>query len=142
MGAHTAKNSVGVVIAVVGWALVYFLMAHSLALHTARESIVGTAGLIGFEVLRIAPTLIYFLAVGLVFGFLRGPAAGARWAALGAATAMAIEALIEHQIFYSGIDPFAMAVLAVDYLLPVVFAVVGALVTRFWQRQSGHTVAT
>lgn len=143
MSVHAAKNTVGVVVAVFGWALVYFLVAHSWALRVARESgVVGTAGLIGFEMLRIVPTLVYFLVVGLAFGFLSGSAVGARWAALGAAIAMAIEALIEQQYFFDGIDPLAVAVLTVDYLLPVAFAIVGALITHFWQRRNRGTVAT
>jgi hypothetical protein len=142
MSTHAVKGMAGAAVAVFGWALIYFLIAHSWALQIARESpVVGTPGLIGFEIFRIAPTLTYFLLVGLVFGSLIGAAVGARWAALGAAIAMAIEASIEHQVFYGGIDPLAVAVLTVDYLLPVVFAIVGALITRFWQRQNG-TVAT
>ncbi len=142
MSAHVAKGTVGVVVTVVGWALVYFLIAHSWALLTARESIVGPAGLIAFEVLRIAPTLTYLFVAGLVFGSLLGPAEGARWVALGAAVAMAIEALIEHQIFFGGIDPLAVATLSVDYLLPIVFGVAGALVTRFWKKPNANAVAT
>jgi hypothetical protein len=142
VSANAAKGTIGVVVSVLGWALVYFLVAHSWALYTARESTVGTPGLIGFEVLRIAPTLAYFLAVGLVFASLLGSVEGAKWAALGASVAMAVEALIEHQIFYGGIDLLAVAVLAVDYFLPVVFAVVGAFIARFWQKSRGQTVAT
>jgi len=142
MSAHAAKGTISAVVTVAGWALVYFLIAHSWALYTARESTMGTVGLIGFEILRIAPTLTYFLVVGLVIGSLLGPAAGGRWAALGAVIAMAIEALIEHQIFVGGIDPLAVAVLAVDYLLPVAFAVVGAFIARFWQKPNAQTVAT
>src|SRR6267378_5751331 len=133
MSADAAKGTGGVVLAVFGWALVYFLVAHSWALYIAREGTVGTTGLIGTEIVRIAPTLVYFLIVGLVFGLLISPAAGVRWAALAAAVAMAIEALLEHQIFYGGIDPLAVAVLAVDYLLPVAVAIAGALVTRLWR---------
>lgn len=143
MSAHAVKGTVGVVVAVLGWAVVYFVIAHSWALQVARESpVVGPAGLIGFEIFRIAPTLTYFLLVGLVFGSLCGAVVGARWAALGAAIAMTIEALIEQQVFYGAIDPLAVAILSVDYLLPVVFAVLGALITRSWQRPNGHTVAT
>ena len=142
MSSHAAKGTVGVVVAVFGWALVYFLVAHSWALYIARETTVGTAGLIGMEIVRITPTLVYFLIVGLVIGRLVGPAAGARWAALAAAIAMAVEALLELQIFYGGIDPLAVAVLAVDYLLPIAVAIAGALVPRLWQNADGGTVAT
>ena len=142
MNAHAARGTAAVVVTVLGWALVYFFIAHAWALSTAHAGSVGTTGFIGLEILRIAPTLTYFLVVGLVIGSLLGPAAGARWTALGAAVSMVIEALLEHQIFYGGVDPLAIVVLAVDYLLPVLFATAGALITRSWQKPIGGTVAT
>jgi len=142
MNGHAARGTVTVLVAVFGWALVYFFIATPWALYTTRESTMGTASLLAFEMLRIVPTLSFFLVAGLVIGSLLGSAGGAGWAALGASIAMGIEALIEKQVFYGGIDPLAVAVLTIDYLLPVVFAIVGALITRLWQRRNGSTVAT
>jgi hypothetical protein len=55
---------------------------------------------------------------------------------------MALEALAEHQVFFGGIDPLAVAVLAVDYLLPIAVATSGAFFARLWQKPRGGTVAT
>ena len=138
---HAAKRAITVVLAVVGWALVYLTAAHSWALLTARESVVGPAGFVASEVVRVAPALAYFLAVGLVMAHLFGAAAGLRWATLTAAIAMALEALAEQRVFYGGIDGLAIAVLAVNYVLPIVAAMGGAVIVRLWQKPDG-TVAT
>jgi hypothetical protein len=142
MSMQAAKGSVAAVVAVVGWALVYLSVAHSWALLTARERVVGPTGFVASEVVRIAPTLVYFFAVGLVMALLFGAATGARWAALATAIAMALEALLEKQVFFGGIDALAVAVLAVNYLLPIAVATGGALIARLWQNPKGGTVAT
>jgi hypothetical protein len=139
---QAAKRATAVVLAVVGWVLVYLTAAHSWALLTARESVVGPAGLVASEVVRIAPALVYFLAIGLVMAHLFAASAGLRWAALTAAIAMALEALAEQRVFYGGIDGLAIAVLAVNYLLPIVAAMGGASIVRLWQKPKGGTVAT
>jgi hypothetical protein len=142
MGTRGAKAAVLVSVSVFGWVFVYLFLAHSWALFAARESIMGPAGFVGTEVVRIAPTLAYFLLVGVVMGHLAGVSAGARGAALASAIAMAIEALVEHQIFVGGIDPLAVVVLAVNYLLPIAVAIAGAFITRLWQSANDGTVAT
>jgi len=57
MNVQPAKRAIAVVLAVVGWALVYLTAAHSWAVLTARESVVGPAGFVAGEVVRIAPAL-------------------------------------------------------------------------------------
>jgi hypothetical protein len=100
-----------------------------------REDIVSPVGLVAAEIVRIAPILAYFLVVGLVFGRMAGAATGARWAMLAAGTAMVIEVLLESQYFYAGIDVLAATILAVSYLLPIAFAVAGALAMLLWERR-------
>ncbi|SRR5258706_2932908 len=142
MSAHAANRSIAVVVAVVGWVVVYLSVVHSWELLTARKAIVGPAGYVASEVVRIAPALIYFLAVGILYGAFFRPLAGARWATLTAAIAMALQALAEQQVFHGGIDALAVAVLSVNYLLPVVAATGGAFVARLWQKPDGGSLAT
>ena len=142
MSTRIAKGSGAVVLAVVGWVLIYLSVVHSWALLTARETVVGPTGLVLSEVVRTAPALVYFYVVGVVMAQFFGVAAGTRWAALAAAMAMALEALVERHIFFGGIDPLAVAVLGVNYLLPIVLAVAGAFTVRLWDKPKGGPVAT
>jgi hypothetical protein len=142
MNAHAARGAITVFVAVLGWALVYFLFAHAWTLLTANESVVSQGGFVVREIVRIAPTLIYFLAAGLIVGYVFGRAMGARWAALAAAIAMIIEAMLERYTFFQGIDSFAVLLLAVNYILPIVVAAGGALIAGVLQRPDGGTIAT
>jgi hypothetical protein len=139
---HAAKGALTVLTAVLGWGLVYFSFAHAWVLLTADESIVGAGGFVVREIVRIAPTLIYFLAAGLIIGHLFGRARAARWAALAALIAMAIEVMLEQYTFIQGLDAFAIVILAVNYALPVLAAICGTFVAALWRRQDGGTVAT
>jgi hypothetical protein len=142
MSTSPAKGTAAVVLILVGWVIVYLSVAHSWALLTARETIVGPAGHVLSEVVRIAPALLYFVVVGLVMALLFGSFAGARWAALATAIAMALEALAEQHTFFGGIDALAVAVLIVNYLLPIGVAIGGALIARLWEGPRSGTVAT
>ena len=142
MSIRAAKGLGAVVLALVGWVLIYLSVVHSWTLLTARETVVGPAGLILHEAVRTAPALVYFYVVGVVMAQFFRLALGARWATLAAAIAMALEALAERQIFFGGIDLLAVAVLGVDYLLPVALAGAGALTARLWQKPKGGAVAT
>jgi hypothetical protein len=142
MSMRAAKGLGVVVLAVFGWVLIYLSVVHSWTLLTAREAVVGPTGLILHEAVRTAPALVYFYVVGIVMAQYFGIALGARWAALAPSAAMALEALAEHQIFLGGIDLLAVAVLGVNYLLPIALGVAGALTVRLWQKPKGGAVAT
>jgi hypothetical protein len=120
-------------VAAVGWLFVYSTVAFPWALMVARESFNGLAAFVAWQVVETAPALAYFLAVGLVMAVLFGVAAGARWAALAAAIAMALQARLWQYTFPGGIDSLALAVLSVNYLLPVAVAVGAALIGRLWR---------
>lgn len=138
------KCLIGVLLAVLGWTMLFFTFSHWWALRTANEGIVGPLGLFTGEVVRSAPDFAYFFVVGLVFGHVMGPRAGAKWALLSAAAAMCVHALLARQIFY-GVDFFAVVVvvvLAIDYVLPLVFAIAGAVTARLWRNATNGAAAT
>ena len=133
---------VGTLAAVAGWVVLFFTVSHWWALATANEVVVGTAGLLAGEVIRTAPTLGYFFVTGLIFGRTIGAGAGARWASLAAAVSMAVYALLAQQIFYDGFDVLAVALLAVDYLIPIILAISGAALAGMWGRPPNGPIAT
>lgn len=133
---------VGTLVAVAGWMALFFTVSHWWALATANDGVVGTAGLVAGEVIRTAPTLAYFFVVGLIFGRTMGAGAGARWASLAAAAAMAVYASLAQQIFYGGLDALAVAVLAIDYLLPIVLAIAGAALAGMARHSTNGPIAT
>lgn len=142
MTTRAVKILVAVVLAVIGWTIIYLSVVHSWALLTARETVVGPAELVLSEVVRTAPALAYFYVVGVGIAQFFGAAAGGRWAALAAAIAMILEALVERQIFFGGIDLLAVVVLGINYLLPIVLSVAGALTVQMWEKTKGGPVAT
>jgi hypothetical protein len=142
MPSRSVTALAAVVLSVLGWALVYISVGNSWALLTGRGTTVGPLGLVVSEVVRIAPALVYFLAVGIAIAHVLGSSVGLRWAAFATAIAMALQAATERHVFFDGIDTLAVAILGVNYLLPVTVAVVGASIARLWQRPRGGTIAT
>jgi hypothetical protein len=125
------KTLIGALLAVVGWTLLFFTFLNWWAVNTAGERAVSPVGVIASEVERTAPTLVYFFLVGLLLGRMLGPRAGATWALSAAAAAMAIQALLTQRVL--GVDSLAVALLAIDYFLPLVLAIAGAATSRLWQ---------
>jgi hypothetical protein len=138
----SAKALTGTLLSVVGWVVIYFTISHWWTLSTSSERIVGAAGLVGGEVVRTAPTLVYFFAIGMVFGHIMGASSGAKWAVLGAAVSMCVYALLSQQVFLGAIDPLAVVVLVVNFLLPLLCAGAGAAATRTWHRSQSGSAAT
>jgi hypothetical protein len=129
---HT-KALIGALLAVVGWTVIFFTLLSWWAVSTAGERAVSGIGLIAGELERTAPTLIYFFLVGLLLGRVLRPRVGAVWALLAAVGAMSIHAMFTQRSFHGGLDTLAVALLAIDYLLPLVLAIAGAATSRLWQ---------
>ena len=127
------KALVVALLAVLGWTVIFFTLLDWWAVTTPGERVASPVGLIAGEVERTAPTLVYFFLVGLVLGRVLGPRAGATWALLAAAVAMSLRALLAQQVFYSGVDSVAVALFAIDYMLPLVLAIGGATTSRLWR---------
>jgi len=126
-------------LAVVGWTVIFFTVLNWWAVSTASERTTGIVGLLAGEIERTAPTLVYFFVVGLLLGRMLGPRAGMMWALSAAVAAMFVRALLVTRVFYGGVDSLAVALLAIDYLLPVVLAVAGAATSRLWGRTTSGT---
>lgn len=129
---RNTKALVGALLAVLGWTVIFFALLDWWAVRTAGERAVGSVGLIASELERTAPTSIYFFVAGLLLGRMLGPRAGALWALAAAAVAMCVYALLSRQVFHGGVDPLALALFAIDYLLPLVLAIAGAATSRLW----------
>lgn len=129
---RNTKAFIGALLAVIGWTAIFLALFDWWAVRTASERTAGPVGLLAGELERTAPTLVYFLVVGLVLGRLLGPRAGALWGLTAAAAAMVIHALFSARVFQGGGDLLAVALLAVDYLLPLVLAIAGAAASRLW----------
>lgn len=127
------KALISALLAVLGWTVIFFTLLDWWARSTAGERAVSPVGRIAGEVERTAPTLLYFFLVGLLLGRVLGPRAGATWALAAAVAAMSIHALLTQRVFYGGVDFLAVAVLAIDYLLPLVLAIAGAATSRLWR---------
>ena len=131
------KALVGALLAVVGWTAIFFTLLNWWAVSTASERVGSPIGLIAGELERTAPTLLYFFLVGLVLGRMLGPRAGATWALVAAVAAMSIHAVLTRQISHGGFDSLAVTLLAIDYLLPLVLAIAGAVTSRLWRNTTG-----
>lgn len=127
------KALIVALLAVLGWTVIFFTLLKWWAVSTAGERAVSSVGLIAGELERTAPTLLYFFLVGLLLGRVLGPRAGATWALSAAAAAMSIYALLTPPLSYSGVDSPSVALLAIDYLLPLVLAIAGAATSRLWR---------
>ena len=55
---------------------------------------------------------------------------------------MAVYALLAQQIFYDGFDVLAVALLAVDYLIPIILAISGAALAGMGGRPTNGPIAT
>ncbi|HUL94089.1 MAG TPA: hypothetical protein VLV56_17265 [Burkholderiales bacterium] len=130
---RNTKALVGALLAVVGWTVIFFALLNWWAVTTASERAVSPIGLVANELERVAPTLLYFFVVGLLLGRVLGPRAGAAWALVAAMAAMVIHALLTQRVLYAGLDLMTVALLAVDYFLPLVSAVAGAATSRLWR---------
>ena len=130
---RNTKALVGALLAVVGWTVIFFALLNWWAVTTASERAVSPIGLVANELERVAPTVLYFFVVGLLLGRVLGPRAGAAWALVAAMAAMVIHALLTQRVLYAGLDLMTVALLAVDYFLPLVSAVAGAATSRLWR---------
>lgn len=130
---RNTKALIGALLAVLGWTVIFFTILSWWAVSTAGERAVSPLGLIAGELERTAPTLVYFFLVGLLLGRMLGPRAGAAWALLAAVAAMSIHAIFTPQIFHGGLDSLTATLFAVDHLLPMVLAIVGAATSRLWR---------
>ena len=135
-----AKRLGAAVVALLIWEVVNLTFAHWWAIATASEDIMGTAHFLAREVLRNAPALAYFFSVGLVFSLMMGAREGGMWAIFTAATATCINALLAKFRFYEGVSSIEIAVLMINYGLPIVFAAGGALFVYKWRHVNRGTV--
>ena len=142
MRANARNGLTAAFIVVLGWVIVFLFLLGAWSMLMDREAVVDAVGLVGSEWLRTAPRFGYFFLAGLVLGHLFGAAAGAKWAFVSAVLSMGIDVLLEKMSFPDGIDAFALVLLAINYALPPVMAVAGALVSRLWTRSVEGSIAT
>ena len=142
MRANARNGLIAAFFVVLGWVIVFIFLFHAWSVLVQREAVVDAVGMTGSEWLRTAPRFGYFFLAGLVLGHIFGTTAGAKWAFVSAVLSMGIDVLLERMSFPDGIDAFALVLLAINYALPPVMAVAGALVNRLWTRSAERTIAT
>jgi len=137
-----ANVLIGTLLSVMGWIVVYITVAPWWAITTASERAMSPIANLVSMVVATAPTLVYFLVVGAVFGHLLGRMEGSKLALLSAAAAMCIHALIAEIVFYGGIELFAVLTVAIYFVLPLLIAVAGAASAHIWRSPTPHGTAT
>ncbi len=114
----------------VAWAAVTLTIAHWWSMRVATNSAMTTTEFFLHEIVRNIPHYVYFLLIGSIFALLLDARASVMWALLAAALAMWIYALMSHWTFYESPSLSEIVLLLVEFVLPLAFAVAGALITR------------
>ena len=99
-------------------------------MRVATNSAMTTTEFFLHEIVRNIPHYVYFLLIGSIFALLLDARASVMWALLAAALAMWIYALMSHWTFYESPSLSEIVLLLVEFVLPLAFAVAGALITR------------
>ena len=126
------SKGVGLVfLALLVWALLSLTIGHSWHRETAVGVIVeGATGLWALEALANLPDLLYFLAVGAALYYFSGPAHTVWWAVAAGTTAMIIKTFLRSYTFPQGVSWTDAGVLFVDLVMPLLFALAGAVAAR------------
>jgi hypothetical protein len=118
---------VGIALCVlVGWWVINLTVAYWWATTTAATEPMGTAEFFLREVLRNVPAIGYFLLAGALLALAMGVTTGAASALLAAITNVCINVALGTHTFVS-ISYFDVAILLINYGLPVAAAAVGAM---------------
>jgi hypothetical protein len=127
---HWVKPLAILTVSLVAWVAVTLTIVHWWSVRIATDAGMSTTEFFLHEMARNIPHYVYFLIIGSIFALLLDARASVTWALLAATLAMWIYALMSHWTFYEGPSLSDIALLLVEYVLPLAFAVAGALIAR------------